>query len=308
VSLDAALYASELTLRVADADLVVVARAHRQRAITVRGLARALSRGLVLLVLLAVVYVALARTGVIRSALFPKLDGDIALAESDRPGLRVLFVGNSFTYYNSMPRMVHELAEGDPGAAPVFSVEYTAPNWSLDEASENDGLADGLEDFRWDVVVLQDVSWHLSASPEERRRLTYPYARDLWRSIAENGAETMLFMTWGYKNGAFEGDTFEAMQVRLAEGYSELADELSADVAPVGLAWQEALRRRPGLELWKRDGGHPSTTGSYLAACVFYAGLTGQDPRGSSYTDGLDLADARFLQDVAHDVVVSEAP
>jgi hypothetical protein len=203
--------------------------------------------------------------------------------------------------------MVHELTEGDPGAAPVYSVEYTAPNWSLRDASESDGLADALEDFSWDVVVLQDVSWHLSTSPDERRRLTHPYARDLWRGIAENGAETMLFLTWGYRDGAFEGDTFEAMQARLADGYAELADELSADVAPVGLAWEEALHRQPGLDLWKHDGGHPSKEGSYLAACVFYADLTGRDPRDSSYTSGLDEAQARFLQDVAYDVVAAEA-
>jgi hypothetical protein len=73
-------------------------------------------------------YVGLAKSGIIRSPFFPSAEGDLALAKSDRPGLRVLFFGNSFTYYNEMPAMVHELAAQDHGARPLYSVEYTAPN------------------------------------------------------------------------------------------------------------------------------------------------------------------------------------
>jgi hypothetical protein len=75
------------------------------------------------LLLTAPLYLGLAKSGIIRSPFFPRADGDLALAKSDRAGLRVLFVGNSFTYYNEMPAMVHDLAEGDPGARPLFAVE-----------------------------------------------------------------------------------------------------------------------------------------------------------------------------------------
>jgi len=74
-------------------------------------------------------------------------------------------------------------------------------------------------------------------------------------------------------------------------------------VSPAGLAWAEALRRRPGLDLWDSDGRHPDKEGSYLAACVFYADLTGRDPARSTFTGGLQPADARFLQRVAAGVV-----
>jgi hypothetical protein len=285
---------------------LVAARRATRRAITGRGLLKALARGLIGLVLVAGVYVALVQAGIVRSALFPRIDGDIAAAHSDRPGLRVLFVGNSFTYYNSMPAMVRELALADEGAGVIFTVEYTAPNWSLRDAAESDGLADAIEDVRWDVVVLQEVSYYLSASAEERRRVTHPYARALQRQIAVSGAQTMLFMTWGYRDGSFDGDSFAWMQARLEEGYSELGEELFAPVVPVGLAWSEALARRPDLELWKRDGRHPSRLGSYLAACVFYAVLSGRDPTGNSFTAGLDEGDARFLQEVAAQVVADE--
>jgi hypothetical protein len=121
-------------------------------------------------------YVGLAKSGIIRSPFFPRAEGDLALAKSDRAKLRVLFVGNSFTYYNDMPAMVHGLAEEDPGGRPLFTVEYTAPNRSLHEASDSEGLADLTSEIRWDVVVLQDASYNLSYSREWWGSETLPYA------------------------------------------------------------------------------------------------------------------------------------
>jgi hypothetical protein len=258
------------------------------------------------LLLTVPLYVGLAKSGVIRSPFFPRVEGDLALARSEREGLRVLFVGNSFTYYNSMPSLVHRLAEADPEAPALFVVEYTAPNWTLREASSDDGLADLLEDIRWNVVVLQEQSQLLSFSAEWRHRETSPFVRVLDREIRVAGGRTMFFVTWGYREGDqrnWPGDTYAGMQARLTEGYHELAIEVGARVAPVGRAWAEALRRRPGLQLWSHDGRHPGRLGSYLAACVFYATLSGRDPSGSAFTAGLDEGDARLLQDVAGDVV-----
>ncbi|MFQ5694805.1 MAG: hypothetical protein ACE5HB_02350 [Terriglobia bacterium] len=51
------------------------------------------------------------------------------------------------------------------------------------------------------------------------------------------------------------------------------------------------------------DGSHPNQVGSYLAACVFWAILTGESPVGLPSLD-LNPADARSLQEVAHDLVL----
>jgi hypothetical protein len=101
-------------------------------------------------------------------------------------------------------------------------------------------------------------------------------------------------------------DTYAEMQVRLAEGYSKLGAELGARVAPAGLAWAEALRRNPALDLWADDGQHPGRSGSYLAACLFYAALTGRDPARSRFTAGIEDARAHFLQQVAESVYESD--
>jgi hypothetical protein len=262
-----------------------------------------LLRVLVAVVAGIVLWVAAIQAGVVRNPLDPVLRGDIELARSARPGLRVLFVGNSLTYHNSLPRMVRRLGDADPGGKPMFVVEYAASNWKLKSAADDDGLDRLFRQVDWDVLVLQEHSLKLSFSPEYRREQTDPHARAI---IARSGARPVLFMTWGYRggdDGNARGDTFVAMQQRIAWNYRDLGEELGAQVAPVGIAWALARERRPEVDLWRFDGQHPNGRGSYLGACVFYAVLSGRDPTGNSFTAGIDPAEARFLQHVARDVV-----
>jgi hypothetical protein len=225
-------------------------------------------------------YVGFIQAGVLPNPFAPVLQGDLAGARSTRPGLRVLFVGNSATYYNAMPQMVQKLAAADPGARPVFSVSYTAPGWSLRSASRDDRLADLIQDVRWDTVVLQEHSVRAAASPERRSRETDPYVRDLYRRISARGASTKIFMTWPYRQD------------------SDLAAVLHLNVVPVLPALMYSHRRRPDLQLWLEDR-HTNRAGSFLTACMFYVYVTSRDPAKSSYTAGLPEGGARFLKSLA---------
>ena len=254
-------------------------------------MARALRLGRAFVVVVAGIvagvslYVGFIQAGVIRSPFAPVLQGDLDAARGDRPGLRVLFVGNSMTYYHGMPQMVEKLATGAPGAEPLFAVSYTRPGWTLEEAAADDRLARLIESVPWDALVLQEQTGRASGSEEWLRYKTIPYAQELQRPIEARGGRTLLYMTW-YRR--YEDD---------------LGSLLSVPVAPVASALGEAHWRRPDLQLLESDGHHPSLGGSYLAACVFYAVLTGRNPVRSSYNGGLAPADARFLRRVAGDVV-----
>ena len=85
-----------------------------------------------------------------------------------------------------------------------------------------------------------------------------------------------------------------------------IADELEIPVAPVGIAWQTALERDPELDLWVKDGGHPTPTGMLLAASVFYAVIFDQDPTQLPYSDefGIDEETIKVLHSVASEVVL----
>ena len=246
-------------------------------------------------------YAGLIKAGLVRSPFAPVARGDLKLARSDRHGLRVLFVGNSLTFTNDLPELVHRLADA---RAPIFAGSFTAPGWQLRQFAGDPELDDLLDDVHWDIVVLQEQSQIPSFPAAQRAREFEPYVDRLVDEIRAAGAQPVLFATWAHRTGDRRneaGDTYAEMQARLNRGYWAAARSTESAVAPVSVAWAEALARRPQLELWAHDGTHPSEAGSYLAACVFYSFLTRRNPVGNRFIDGLERSQARFLQRVAWD-------
>ncbi len=215
----------------------------------------------------------------------------------------MLFVGNSLTFVNEMPELLTHLVESDPENRPIFAVRFSPGGYTLAQAADNHQLSGLLAEARWDYVVLQEQSGRVELAGPDRDMYMLPPARVLAGRIRALGARPILFATWGDRNGgAFPGESYAAMQDRIDETYREVAGEIASPIAPVGMAWAEALRRRPTIDLWQADDHHPSLLGSYLAACVFYALLYHRDP-SSSYTAGLSRSDAVFLQHVARSVI-----
>ena len=221
--------------------------------------------------------------------------------------LRVLFIGNSYTYVNALPWLTQHLAVSASEARPMM-VAMLAPGGATLEHHWNDGTARRMiEQGGWTHVVLQEQSLR----PLRDREKLFAYARLLDAAIKQAGAKTVLYLTWARQNRP-------ETQAALTEVFLDLAEELDAAVASVGVAWQDALSEQPDLALHFRDGSHPSPTGTYLAACVFYATLFGQSPQGLSRvrystrfgTQGepeeiepLSDAKAAFLQRIAWDAV-----
>jgi hypothetical protein len=249
---------------------------------------------LVLSLIALLAFTVAVRAGIIGQAHGP-IAGDLGGARSDRPGLRVLFVGNSITYVNDMPHLLTRLVESDPANRPIFAVRFTPPGVSFSDDVADPRLATLLPSVRWNQVVLQEQSDMQALPTAERAQLSDAPAGTLAVRILEDGAQPLLFETGGFPQGDAGGDSFVAMEARLEQGYGSLGFQLHAPVAPVGRAYAVALTAHPGTPLWGPDDYHPSLEGAYLAACVFYDVLYHRTPT-SSYTAGLDPAEAAFLQ------------
>jgi hypothetical protein len=203
----------------------------------------------------------------------------------------VLFVGNSFIYYNnSMHGHLREIvkAAGVTGEQGFLFKSMTISGGYLSELEG--GLNFTLYQRKWDLVVLQGQSTEpMDGERAEKFRET---ARRYDKSIREAGSKTAFFMTWAYQNKP-------EMTAPLAEGYLKIGNELDALVVPVGLAFHAAIKERPALILHFTDKFHPSLPGTYLAANTFYAALYGKSPLGNPYRAGLDKDTAEFLQGIA---------
>jgi Tol biopolymer transport system component len=217
----------------------------------------------------------------------------------------VLFIGNSLTFYNNLPEMFAALTRSAGRDVEVDMAAIGGATLAYHAAAPS--TVDRMAGRNWDYVILQEQG-RIPAIEEERKAEMYPAVRQLERRISEIGAETVLFMTWGRRDGLPEDGLpeFATMQSQVGAGYSEIADELGVMVAPVGIAWQSALSQYEELDLWQADGGHPSRAGSYLAACVFYAVIYQQSPEGLMFLGGLPRETADPLQVVASHTVLED--
>jgi len=216
--------------------------------------------------------------------------------------LNVLFIGNSYTFGNRLPWMLSALAASAEPPCEVAAEMVAEGGVSLEWHRENAATLEAIGKDGWDFVVLQDHSmgpiWHANRTLEAARMLD--------AEIRKAGARTVFFLTWAREH-------LPEMQRPLTQAYRAFARELDALIAPVGLAWHRALVADPTLALHQDDESHATPTGSYLAACVFYATLTGNSPVGLAATlvsddrtlVTLDADRARFLQTFAWKTVES---
>ena len=182
---------------------------------------------------------------------------------ADAP-IRVLLVGNSLTEANDLPQMIEGLAAASRRPLDVTAATRggtsLADHWSL-------GTPELVRRGGWTWVVLQQGPSALPESRVELRASTAKYA-ELARA---HGAEPALYMVWPSR--ARFGDF-----ARVSESYRLAAADVRGRLLPVGDAWRAAWRAKASLGLYGPDAFHPSREGTYLAALVITAGLTGASP------------------------------
>lgn len=224
--------------------------------------------------------------------------GSVALAGEvgrEGPPAKVLFVGNSFTYYNNS---LHNHYRKLVTAAGVVTDDgsrariMTISGGHLPEHAG--GFERMVESDDWDVVIMQGHS--LGPITEETAGPFRDAAREFAGIARKHDARPVFFMTWAY-TGKPE------MTAKLDRAYSNIGRELDAQVVPVGLAFARVTTERPELALRIPDARHPTLTGTYLAACTFFAALHGQSPQGLAYDAGLGKVTATYLQQIAWETV-----
>ena len=197
-----------------------------------------------------------------------------------KPKLRALFIGNSYIYFNNVPHLLSVLADSSFEARHLETKMIVGPGFTLERHWADGGALSAIERERWDYVILQEQST-LGDPPEVINGIPkinaptkfHEYARRFDAAINKRGARTAFFLTWARE------DSPES-QALLNEGYLQIAKELRALVAPVGIAWRDALKLNASLPLYQADHAHPAVAGSYLAACVLYSMLYDGSPEG----------------------------
>ena len=197
--------------------------------------------------------------------------------------MKILFVGNSYTYFNDMPKLLEQLMQANGHPAEVIWVTKGGrklfQNLELeDETAEKlKAVADGSHHF--DAVFLQEQSY----LPVVDYELFAKGVRGTAELLRPYTDRFIMYQTWGRRDDhpllAERGWTHEGMADDLADAYGRVAEEIGAAVSPVGRAFTRVYRSHPEIELYKEDRYHPSYIGSCLAAITHYEALLGEKPK-----------------------------
>jgi hypothetical protein len=222
-----------------------------------------------------------------------------------------IFIGNSFFYYNnSMHGHVQQLLRhADPNykfrstsvtisgsGADWHDVDsYFRPNaigtYSFDS---NNNVVFNKIDKLFDIAIMMDCS-QCPVHPQ-LKSVFVEFIKKNSEIVRKHGGTPVFFMSWAYADKP-------EMTAELAEAYTKAGNDNNALVIPAGLAFANAIKQRPAVNLYAGDKRHPSLAGTYLAASTVYAALFKKSPVDVAHTAGLDADTAKFLQAVAWQTV-----
>jgi len=219
---------------------------------------------------------------------------------------KVLFIGNSITYYNQMPQTFEAIANNKGDAT---QVTMYAPGGTGFVNHVND--ANVYAKFReqvWDFVVLQPGSG-------ESAGISFPIAQTLTRAqrlqdsiIKYSPCAKILY--YEISNGvhgstAANLEAYNNSMTAIKANIEFLADGSELFFAPVGEAFRTKWNNDQTDLLWVSTNNiHPNAKGSYLAACVFYASIFQKNAEGTTVTNNLTQTEATELQILADNTVL----
>ncbi|MEL7120405.1 MAG: DUF4886 domain-containing protein [Bacteroidota bacterium] len=176
---------------------------------------------------------------------------------------RILFVGNSFTYFFNLPQVV--MAMGEDQNVALITRQSTVGGSNLEQhwkEERNTRTRQLLENEKWDYVVFNNHSLSSIDTPDSFME----YGRKFADLVKEKGAQPIFMMTWAYYSNPL-------MQKEITRMHRKLAEETGAGLVPCGLLFDSARKWRPDLDLFF-DDKHPSSNGTYMLGLTFFKYFT----------------------------------
>ena len=191
--------------------------------------------------------------------------------------LCVLFVGNSYTYCNQMPKVLFAELASEVGYE-VEVTQVTKGGYRLCQFADPTDewgmqLREAIDGAHYDYAVLQEQS----LNPITNETQFLDGVRDVMTLISAD--QFVLYATWGRNDGSPDlkrlGLTCEEMTEGLSAAYNKAGQLFGARVAEVGKAFLAYAEEHTRDALYIEDNSHPSQIGSAIAARVILESMIG---------------------------------
>lgn len=223
----------------------------------------------------------------------PHRELDVGRPDPARPVKKLLYIGNSHTFFWSMPETIAVMVNVGQKSLQLEPHKYLQYGkylpWILDQDPQKGAIRE-IESGKYDFVIVQ------FSKPEDAAGV--PSSLDRFGElIQKSGARMVIYVAQPPGEGE-EGR-------KMLDAILATARKYDAVVVPCGLVYAATRSERPDLVWDNPDHVHFGFHRAYLNACTFYIAWTGQSPVGHPYPYLLKLgmkvddAEARFLQEAA---------
>lgn len=225
--------------------------------------------------------------------------------------INVLFIGNSLTSTNNLPKVIASIAQSK--GKNIKYTKYLKAGARLSRHARDKKLSSVIREQRWDYVVLQEQSQFPAFDEWQLRNDMYPYVDNLIQKVRHASHETKIvfYVTMAHKNGdrmnrkvVPENATYLGMQNRIIRTYKYLAEQYDELLAPVGVVWREMRSKHPEIRLYT-DDRHPTIAGTYLAACAFYSTFFTDQCQGGKIVSKLPQSEGILIQKISDSIMFS---
>lgn len=185
----------------------------------------------------------------------------------EKDTLRVLFVGNSFTYFYNLPQVVNAMSAFSEKVYIDTRTSLVGGSRISQHLNQTNGTQtiEVLNNQTFDYVVIN----HHSLATIDDLDGFFESSKQMVELVRSKNAIPVFMMTWAYRSNPLMTDT-------IATAFNDIGKKLGVDVVPCGNLFAEVRKWRPDLNLFDDDDKHPSKHGTYLNGLTFFKYFTNE--------------------------------
>ena len=210
---------------------------------------------------------------------------------------RILFIGNSFTFYWNLPSLVEKMSI-ERGLNWDIT-HFTVPSATLKILWNNPDLKSILESETFDHVIIQEHSTNILTNANGNSEFYFGQIT----SLIPDSTQIHFFSTWMYPS--MEQYNINNEEYPIEETIKQIIEGTTTKIIPIGRAFKLFQSKYPQFNLLMEDDKHPNPNGSYLASCVIFSHLSAESSLNlSKRYKGIDNKGINIYYSIVEDEVL----
>ena len=210
---------------------------------------------------------------------------------------RILFIGNSFTFYWNLPSLVEKMSI-ERGLNWDIT-HFTVPSATLKILWNNPDLKSILESETFDHVIIQEHSTNILTNANGNSEFYFGQIT----SLIPDSTQIHFFSTWMYPS--MEQYNINNEEYPIEETIKQIIEGTTTRIIPIGRAFKLFQSKYPQFNLLMEDDKHPNPNGSYLASCVIFSHLSAESSLNlSKRYKGIDNKGVDIYYSIVEDEVL----